>query len=149
MFQTVWLVEAPRQAVWDVLSDVLRWPEWWYGAKAVDELDAGDARRVGSRYRVRWRARLLYTVEMDFVVDEVEEPVRMAGRASGELKGAGVWRLSEDACSTRVTFDWDVCTTRRWMDAVALVARPVLAHNHHWIMRRGREGLAGMLNEPG
>lgn len=144
-FQTVWLVEAPRQAVWDVLSDVLRWPRWWHGARSVSELDPGDARRVGSRYRVCWRSVLPYTVEMDFLVDEVEEPSRMAGRASGELTGTGVWTLSEDGGRTRVTYDWDVATTRSWMDAVALMARPVLARNHDWIMRQGGEGLGRVL----
>lgn len=142
MFQTVWLVEARREAVWDVLSDVLRWPQWWRGARSVSELEPGDARRVGSRYRVRWRARLPYTVEMDFAVDEVEAPVHMAGRASGDLTGTGVWALAEEGGLTRVTYDWDVCTTPRWMDAVALVARPVLARNHGWVMREGGKGLA-------
>jgi len=149
VFQTVWLVAAPRQAVWDVLSDVLRWPQWWRGAGPVSELERGDERRVGSRYRVRWRARLPYTVEMDFVVDEVEEPVRMSGRASGDLAGTGMWRLTEAGEVTRVTYDWDVCTTPRWMDAVALVARPVLARNHDWVMRRGGEGLARQLDAEG
>lgn len=149
MFQTVWGVEAPRQAVWAVLSDVERWPRWWRGARSVEELSAGDERRVGSRYRVRWRARLPYTLEMEFVVDEVDEPARMAGRASGELTGTGVWRLSEEGSSTRVTFDWDVCTAPRWMDAVAFVARPLLARNHDWVMRQGGEGLARALDERG
>ena len=41
-------------------------------------------------------------VEFDFTVDEVDEPRRMAGRASGELEGTGVWRLFEEGGVTAV-----------------------------------------------
>ena len=122
-----------------------RWPEWWQGVESVEQVDAGDERRVGSRYRVRWRSRAPYAVEFDFTVDEVREPVLMAGRASGALDGTGTWRLFEDAGVTAVVYEWEVRTTRAWMNALAPVARPLFAANHHWVMRQGGEGLAGRL----
>ena len=47
-FLTTWLLDAPRQQAWDVLADCESWPQWWRGVEAVDELDGGDERRVGS-----------------------------------------------------------------------------------------------------
>ena len=144
-FLTTWLLAAPRQAAWDVLDDVAAWPEWWRGVESVAEVDPGDERRVGSRHRVRWRSRLPYSLELEFRVDEREEPSRMAGRSSGELEGTGAWRLFEEHGVTAVTYDWDVRTTRAWMNALAPAARPAFAWNHDWVMRQGGEGLARVL----
>jgi hypothetical protein len=144
-FLSTWLIEAPRQECWDVLADVLRWPEWWQGVESTVELEAGDEHRVGSRHRVRWRSRIPYPVEMEFVVGEVREPALMSGRSSGELEGTGTWRLLESDGATAVVYDWDVRTARAWMNAVAPVARPLFALNHDWLMRRGAESLARRL----
>ena len=35
---------------------------------------AGDAERVGSRYRIAWRSRIPYQLEFDFTVDKVDPP---------------------------------------------------------------------------
>ena len=144
-FLTTWLLEAPRQDCWDVLQDVLSWPEWWRGVQSVDQIDSGDEGRLGSCHRVRWRSRIPYPVEIEFVVDEVREPALMAGRASGALEGSGTWRLLEDDGVTAVLFEWDVRTARAWMNALAPVTRPLFAYNHHWVMRQGGEGLARRL----
>jgi hypothetical protein len=42
---------------------------------------------------------------------------------------------------TAVTYEWNVRTTKAWMNALAPVARPVFAFNHDYVMRRGGEGL--------
>lgn len=144
-FCTRWLIGAPPQACWDALADVQRWPEWWQGVEAVQQLAPGDGRRVGSVHRVRWRARLPYAVEMDFTVEHVDEPAAMRGRSSGALEGTGAWRLFEDGGLTAVLYEWDVRTTHAWMNVLAPVARPLFVHNHDWLMRRGGEGLARRL----
>jgi hypothetical protein len=142
-FLTTWLLRAERQAAWDVLSDCLAWPEWWRGVESVAELDPGGERREGSLYRVAWRAPLVpYRVRFDFHVAEVDEPVRMAGSATGTLDGRGTWRLFESDGVCAVTFDWEVVTTRPWMAALAPVARPLFTESHDRLMRRGGEDLA-------
>ena len=132
--------------MWDVLQDVLAWPSWWRGVVAVEELDPGDAERVGSRYLVEWRSRLPYPVRFEFRTDRVERPAVMAGRAEGELAGSGRWRLFEEGGVTAVLYEWDVATTRAWMNALAPLAGPVFAHNHDTVMRWGGEGLARRLD---
>jgi hypothetical protein len=44
-----------------------------------------------------------------------------------------------------VTYDWNVRTTKRWMNVLAPVARPAFEYNHNVVMRRGGEGLAQRL----
>ena len=144
-FLTTWLIEAEREAVWEVIDDVLAWPEWWRGVVSVDELDPGDEDGVGGRHSIEWRARLPYPIAFEFVTDRVERPRKMEGRAFGELEGSGCWRLFEQDGVTAVTYDWRVGTTKRWMNVLAPVARPAFEYNHDWVMARGGEGLARRL----
>ena len=129
-----------------MLADCEAWPQWWRGVERVEELAPGDQRRVGSAYRVTWRAPLVpYRVRFDFHVDLVEEPALMTGHARGAFEGTGRWRLFEDRGVCAVTFDWEVTTTRAWMNALAPVARPLFASSHDVLMRRGGEDLARRL----
>ena len=142
-FLTTWLLEAPRQRAWDVLANCEAWPGWWRGVERVDELEPGDAMRVGSRYRVTWRAPVVpYRVRFDFAVDEVDAPLRMTGRALGALEGTGRWRLFDEEGICAVTFDWEVRTARAWMTVLAPLARPVFTGSHDRLMRRGGQDLA-------
>ena len=142
-FLTTWLLECPRQQAWDVLADCESWPQWWRGVESVTELSPGDERRVGSAYRVTWRAPALpYRVRFDFHVDEVDGPARMSGTARGALDGTGTWRLFEQHGVCAVTFDWRVHTASTWMNGLAPVARPLFAEGHDRLMRRGGEDLA-------
>jgi hypothetical protein len=144
-FLTTWLLETSRAAAWEVLQEPLGWPEWWRGVVRVSELDGGDEQRVGSTYRVAWRSRVPYLLEFDFTVRRVDSPCCMAGDASGDLDGTGVWRLFEQDGVTAVLYDWDVTSTKRWMNLLGQVARPVFEHNHDAVMRWGGEGLARRL----
>ena len=144
-FLTTWLLEAPRERAWEVIEDTLSWPEWWRGVVRVEQLDPGGENQVGSRYLIEWRSRLPYPIAFEFTVDRVERPALMEGRAMGELAGTGRWRLWEQDGMTAVTYEWNVSTTKRWMNLLAPVARPIFAWNHDWVMTRGGEGLAQRL----
>jgi hypothetical protein len=144
-FLTTWLLDAPREPTWDAIEDVMRWPEWWRGVVSVDELDPGDSDRVGSRYAIQWRSRIPYPIRFEFTLDRVKRPSAMAGRARGELEGTGQWRLFEQDGATAVLYDWDVVTTRQWMNLVAPIARPIFTRNHDVVMGWGGEGLARLL----
>ena len=135
-FLTTWILEAPIERVWDVLYDAARWPEWWRGVIRTEVLDGG------SLWRTTWRSRLPYELDFEFEILETARPHFLLGRARGELAGEGRWRLFEHEGLTASTWDWEVETTAAWMNALRPVAKPVFAWNHHWVMRRGAEGLA-------
>ncbi len=57
----------------------------------------------------------------------------------------GRWRLYEHDGATAALYEWNVRTTRAWMNLLAPIARPIFAWNHDWVMARGGEGIAGLL----
>ena len=143
-FFTTWCLDARIEAVWDAIWDAARWPEWWKGVESSVKLAEGDERGVGCVWRQTWRSRLPYALELESTTTRVERPFVLEGAACGSLVGTGRWRFFEGR-GTAVTYEWNVRTTKAWMNAVAPVARPVFVWNHDVIMRDGGRGLASFL----
>ena len=144
-FCTTWVLEAERERVWDAIYDSDSWPEWWRGIASTQRLADGDASGLGQRGIYEWRARVPYTVRFEIVSTVVEPPYLLGGEASGGLEGAGLWRFFEQGATTCVIYDWNVRTTKAWMNLFAPVAKPIFRANHDWVMRNGGEGLARKL----
>ena len=147
-FLTTWLLEAPRERVWDAIYDSERWPHWWKGVMEAEKLEEGDEDGVGQFGRYVWRARLPYRVEFFIRTTRVERPQMLEGDATGELAGIGRWRLFEQDGMTAVIYAWNVRTTRAWMNLLAPVGRPAFQWNHNYVMRNGGRGLAKLLGAP-
>ncbi len=145
-FLTTWLLDSPRQPVWEALHDQERWPRWWRGVEAAEEVKAGpDGGDVGTVSRMVWKSLLPYRVEFEVTTTRVEHPHLLEGHAVGELEGVGRWRLYEQGGITAVLYEWNVKTTRPWMNRMAPLLRPAFEWNHDWVMARGGEGIARLL----
>jgi uncharacterized protein YndB with AHSA1/START domain len=144
-FLTTWLLEAPQERVWDAVYEQESWPSWWRGVEAVEVLEEGEAGGVGKVSRLTWRSRLPYDLVFDARTTRVERPHLIEADAFGELTGRGRWRLFEGDDTTAVLYEWNVGTTKAWMNLLAPLARPVFAWNHDWVMAHGGEGLARLL----
>jgi len=144
-FLTTWLLDAPREPVWEAIYDQARWPTWWRGVESAEEVRAGAQDGVGTVARMVWRSLLPYRVEFEVTTTRVEPFYLMEGDAVGELTGLGRWRLYEHEGQTAVLYEWNVATTKAWMNVLAPIARPVFEWNHDWVMARGGEGLARLL----
>lgn len=145
-FVTEWDFEAPIERVFETISDSLLWPEWWRGIRAVAELSDHEPQGVGNRRRYTFRSFLPYDLVFDMEVTRFEQPTTLSGRASGELEGEGRWSFISTASGTHVRYEWDVRTTRWWMNLLAPVARPAFSWNHGIVMRWGEEGLRRRLS---
>jgi len=149
LFVTRWEVDAPLPAVYDVIARPLDWPQWWRAVARVVELAPGDADGVAHLLRFTWRTRLPYGLTFDMRTTRVARHRSIEGEAEGDLRGVGRWTFEPvDAAGrprTRVRYDWTVETTRRWMQLVAPVARPVFEWNHDVVMRWGLDGLRARL----
>ena len=143
---TLWRLEAPADRVWDALYDVHSWPTWWSYVRGVTELAPGDARGVGALRRYTWTSRLPYSLTFEMRATVVERPFRLEGVAVGELDGTGRWTLQQAGSATSVRYDWDVATTRPWMNALAPLLAPAFRWNHGAVMAAGGRGLATYLN---
>ena len=145
-FLTTWLLESPRQPVWEALHDQESWPTWWRGVEEAAELSrppgGGD---VGTVARMVWKSLLPYRVEFEVTTTRVERPYLLEGHAVGELEGVGRWRLYEQEGITAVLYEWNVRTTKSWMNLLAPLLRPAFEWNHDWVMARGGEGIARLL----
>ena len=145
-FVTTWLLESERQPVWDAIYDQRAWPTWWRGLESVVEIDAGDEVGVGAHSRLTWRAQIPYRLVFEVKAHTIEPPHLVEAQIGGQLAGSGRWRLFNEDAVTAVVFEWNVRTTKRWMNVVAPVARPVFKTNHDWIMRNGATGIADLLD---
>lgn len=143
-FLTTWILDAPREDVWDAIYAIERWPEWWRGVRVVQKLEGGGDAGVGALYRQEWRSVIPYPVRFETRITRIELPHLIEAEADGELAGTGRWRFFGGR-ETAVTYEWDVRTTRPWMNAVAPLARPVFRWNHNVVMHRGGQGLADLL----
>ena len=146
-FVTVWRHHAPIEAVYDAIADSLAWPEWWSTVTAVEQVAAGDPDTgQGDVRRYTFKGSLPYTLSFDLAVTNMVRPRTLAGSATGELEGTGVWTLTEEADGITVArYDWNVRTTRWWMNVFAPLARPIFKANHDVVMRAGAAGLCTRL----
>jgi uncharacterized protein YndB with AHSA1/START domain len=144
-FLTTWLLESPREPVWDAVYDQARWPQWWRGVVEAEEVRGGENGGLGSVSRLVWKSLLPYKVEFEVTTTRVEHLQLLEADAVGELSGVGRWRFYEQDGITAVLYEWNVATSKAWMNLLAPVARPVFEWNHDWVMARGGEGIAKLL----
>jgi hypothetical protein len=143
-FLTTWILDAPRDEVWNAIYEIESWPRWWRGVAKVEKLEHGDPNGVGARYRHEWRSVIPYPVRFETRITRIEFPYLIEAEADGELAGRGRWRFF-DGRETAVTYEWNVRTTRAWMNVLAPIARPIFRWNHNVVMHQGGEGLAELL----
>lgn len=147
-FVSTWVLDAPIDRVFDAIEDSARWPEWWEYVRTAELLEQGNESGVGRLWRFTWRSRLPYSLTFESRVTRLERPYVLEAEARGELIGTGRWRLFEGGQGTAVTYEWNVRTSRAWMNALAPLARPAFAWNHDAVMNQGAEGLARLLQAP-
>ena len=121
---------------------------WWRGLEDVVELNTGDEKGIGAIRRFTWKTCLPYKLTFEMETTQVEPFALLDGVAKGELEGKGVWRFSPRGPSTSVRYDWNVRTTKTWMNFLALILRPLFKWNHDLIMHWGRQGLKFLLENP-
>ena len=140
-FVTIWHVRAPIESVWNEIYHTEFWPTWWKGVESVVELERGDKDGIGSVRRYTWKSLLPYKLTFDMRTVRVEPMSIIEAVATGELKGKGLWQFSVDRTGTVARYDWEVETTKFWMNMLSPLARPLFKWNHNVVMGWGAEGL--------
>ena len=147
-FVTTWVLDAPIEDVFEAIRHSEAWPLWWRGVTHVEEIAPGDADGVGNLRRYTFCSLLPYALTFDMRTTRIEVPRRLDGEASGELVGVGRWELTPSNAGVVVRYEWEVGTSRAWMNLLSPLAGPVFAWNHNIIMRWGEEGLRARLGLP-
>jgi uncharacterized protein YndB with AHSA1/START domain len=143
-FLTTWILDAPLESVWQAIHEIEAWPAWWRGVERVDKLEHGNGDGIGALYRQEWRSVIPYPVRFETRITRLERPHLIEAEADGELAGTGRWRFF-DGRETAIVYEWNVRTTRPWMNLLAPIARPVFRWNHNVVMHQGGRGLADLL----
>jgi hypothetical protein len=145
-FVTTWKVQAPLQRVWQLIYEQDKWPLWWKGVVKVETLQEGDENSLGKKVRYTWKGILPYYLTFDMEACKVEAPFILEGIATGELEGEGSWDMHEEDGITTLLYYWNVNTTKKWMNRLFPVIKPLLKLNHDIVMRWGAKGMAKQLN---
>lgn len=143
---TSWQVDAPVDLVWGLILDCEAWPQWWKGVESVELLEVGEPNGVGARQRYTWKGMLPYRLRFVSCVTRVEPMCLLEGRVEGDVRGTGRWHFSQENDRTIVRYEWQVHTTRWWMNLLAPFARPVFRWSHDVLMRNGAAGLQQRLS---
>lgn len=138
-FDNLWRVNASPAAVWQVLTRVEAWPQWWPGLPVAEPAD--DTVAPGSRAHLLVTSPIGLSLDFDIELRDIRTE-RFAGfTATGDLRGVGEWSLSRNGPITTIESTWCVTTTRR---SIRLL-RPLAARLHDSVMRAGERGLAAHL----
>jgi quercetin dioxygenase-like cupin family protein/uncharacterized protein YndB with AHSA1/START domain len=135
VFVDEWDVAAPREHVFDTLADGTTYPDWWKRVYI-------SATEDGEYTHQHFKGRLPYHLHTRTRTTHAERPHTLQGETDGDLRGTGIWTLSENADGgTHVRFDWRVHADRPLLKLLTPFLRPVLRWNHTWAIARAMEGL--------
>lgn len=143
---TVWFIDAPIEVVYEAIFDSLNWPKWWGNVESVETIFAGDVNGIGNIRRYVWHGFLPYRLNFDIRATRIEPLVSIEGVASGDLDGVGCWSFRQNQNMTIVNYSWHVKTTSFGMNVFELFAYSIVKWNHNYVMRKGGEALANLLN---
>jgi uncharacterized protein YndB with AHSA1/START domain len=99
------VIDAPIEAVWDVVVDIARQPLWMREMKAVRMLTAGPL-AVGTRGEATVRVFGITTID-PVTVTQFEPPTRFAIRHDGAFTGSGLITLEPGADGTTTIVRWE------------------------------------------
>ncbi len=140
-FVDEWHVDAPPEAVFDVLADGSTYPRWWKPVYISTKADDGPP-ELGKVVRHHFKGRLPYTLRVTTTTVGLERPHRIEVETDGDLRGTGIWTLEpSESGGTHVCFDWRVHADRKLLRALTPVLRPALRWNHSWAIARAMDGL--------
>ncbi len=139
-FASTWETPAPRERVHDVLVDLEHYVDWWPQVRAVASAGPDDALVV-------CRSLLPYDLELHLRA-ESRDPGLLRVGIDGPISGYAAWRLAPAGSGTRLDFEQRVHAVSRPLRWASVVAKPVLAANHTWMMRGAERGLADLLGQP-
>jgi hypothetical protein len=145
-FITQWQIEAPVNDVWYAIYESDEWPNWWKGVVCVKMIKENDVNGINGIRAYTWKSALPYKLSFTIKLTEKQELKLLKGIASGELEGDGTWLFNEENGVTKIQYNWNVKTTKTWMNYFVFILKPLFKLNHDIIMKWGAEGLAKKLN---
>jgi uncharacterized protein YndB with AHSA1/START domain len=139
VFIDEWDVDAPKEHVFEALADARTYPQWW--TPTYKEVSSDGPPEVGRESRQRFGGKLPYTLTTTSRVVRLERSDELEVDVVGDLRGRGVWTLSDRDGKVHVRFDWRVFADRPLLRSLTPVLRPVFRWNHNVAIRDAMRGL--------
>ena len=142
VFLTEWLIDGPRELVYDILFDGGDLPRWWPDVYLSAESDPHNATPgVGVKLKLHTRGWLPYTLRWTAETVSADRPDGFAIAATGDFEGRGEWTFEPRGSQTRVLFDWRLRAEKPILRTFSFALKPVFTWNHRWAMACGYESL--------
>jgi len=143
-FVTRWKLDAPVQEIWDIISEIGKWHEWWRGVLEVKIISEGSNGKI--RFAHTWQSFIPYKLKFVTEVTEIDPLKTIMATVTGELEGTGRWEFKDAGNGeTLVTYFWFVKTKMKWMNLTSPFLRWLFRWNHDTVMEWGGKGLAKKL----
>ncbi|MEA2661542.1 MAG: hypothetical protein QOH08_1114 [Chloroflexota bacterium] len=138
-FFSRWTVDAPADAVYAAIYEVVSYPAWWPEVKEARKLDE-------NHLWMRTRSFLPYDLafELERTIADPRAGI-LEALLTGDLEGTIRWTITPAADGCRITFDESVDTTKATLNRLAPVVRPAYVANHFLMMSHGQAGLRTFL----
>ena len=124
---------APDE-LWAEIADVGRFPQWWPWLRRFDAVGL----EPGDRWACTVQPPLPYSLSFAIAIDEVVAHERVTATVSGEIAGTAeltITPVDDGGCTARLRSR--LAPSSRFLQAVALVARPVVSLGHDWVLDTG------------
>lgn len=140
-FRDSWFIAAPTPSVFDAVTDLARYPQWWPDVRSVRQIDEETAELV-------CRASLPYNLVLQMRRAEQDAPAgRLRVHLTGDLEGSLAALVRRHPAGTRLDISQRVVATKPLLRHLP-IARPLFRANHARMMRRGQSGLRCFLGRP-
>lgn len=140
-FQTNWNIDAPTEKVWQTLTATpFSWDAWWPELNDLS-VQTKTTKLVGTAFSCTWKAPIGYKLRTDVRITEAEDREFVTLETDGDLDGTVSCYIKDISGTTHVDIDWQVETTRDWMNALHPLLKPFFIWSHHAVMRSGERGL--------
>jgi hypothetical protein len=98
---------------------------------------------VGRVSKQRFGAKLPYTLSTTSKIVRMDPPNSFEVDVDGDLRGHGVWTLTQQNGSVHIRFDWRVHADRALLRVLTPVLRPVFRWNHNEAIKAAMKNLEG------
>lgn len=95
----------------------------------------------GTTFSCSWQAPIGYRLKTSIIISEVNHLKDVTLKADGDLVGTVTCHITEVTGRTHVDINWEVDTTKPWMNHLHFILRPFFIASHHSVMRSGERGL--------
>lgn len=137
-----WRTTADRDAVWEVVSDLSSWREWWPAIKEVEELGEGDQDGVGRVARLVFQTPVR-RLAVDVEVIGADPPTRLeVVSARGGIRGGGVMELADGDGATEIRYAWEVSIANPLLRFLEPILRGASSGSGRETMRAAGDRLA-------